>query len=182
MRAPRPILATVAAVLAAGALTACNTPEAAAACPTGAPGTATAPDWTHPGQTGSIVVTGSTDTASPQIAVEKPFSVAQTQVQAFDPPGDGAVVAETARVSVCYLGVNGRTGERFDSTYDDGKPASFPLDGVIPGFKKAIAGQKVGSSVGVAVAPEDGYPTGTPDGRIQAGDTIVFAIKILSAS
>ena len=62
MRAPRPILATVAAVLAAGALTACNTPEAAAACPTGAPGTATAPDWTHPGQTGSIVVTGSTDT------------------------------------------------------------------------------------------------------------------------
>ncbi len=99
----------------------------------------------------------STDTASPQIAVEKPFSVAQTQVQAFDPPGDGAVVAETARVSVCYLGVNGRTGERFDSTYDDGKPASFPLDGVIPGFKKAIAGQKVGSSVGVAVAPEDGY-------------------------
>ncbi|CAM3112553.1 FKBP-type peptidyl-prolyl cis-trans isomerase [Tsukamurella hominis] len=182
MRATRPTLVVASAVLAAASLTACSTPEASAACPTGAPSTANSPDWTYQGQTGSIVVTGPSDTASPQITVEKPFSVEQTHVQAFNPPGDGAVVGDTATVSVCYLGVNGRTGERFDSTYDRGKPASFSLDGVIPGFKKAIAGQKVGTAVGVAVTSADGYPSGTPDGQIQAGDTIIFAIKILSAS
>lgn len=182
MRAPRPILAALAAVLATGALTACSSSDAAAACPTGGPNTSNSPDWTYQGQSGSIVVTGPTDTASPQITVEKPFTVEQTHVQAFNPPGDGAVVADTATVSVCYLGVNGRTGERFDSTYDRGKPASFPLDGVIPGFKKAIAGQKVGTSVGVAIAPADGYVTGQPSAGIQAGDTLIFAIKILSAS
>lgn len=182
MCAPRSVLVAATAVLAAGALTSCGAKDAAAACPTGAPSTANSPDWTYQGQTGSIVVTGPTDTASPQITVEKPFAVEQTHVQAFNPPGDGAVVADTATVSVCYLGVNGRTGDRFDSTYDRGKPASFPLDGVIPGFKKAIAGQKVGTTVGVAVGPADGYPSGTPDGKIQGGDTIIFVVKILSAS
>ncbi|MCA0157075.1 FKBP-type peptidyl-prolyl cis-trans isomerase [Tsukamurella sp. M9C] len=182
MRASRSTLAVASVVLAAASLTACSTPEASAACPTGAPSTANSPDWTYQGQTGSIVVTGPSDTASPQITVEKPFSVEQTHVQAFNPPGDGAVVGDTATVSVCYLGVNGRTGERFDSTYDRGKPASFSLDGVIPGFKKAIAGQKVGTSVGVAIAPADGYVTGQPSAGIQAGDTLIFAIKILSAN
>ncbi len=177
----RIVSAAAVAVLAGSALTACSS-DAAASCPTGAPSTANAPDWTYQGRTGSIVVTGPTDSASPQITVEKPFSVDQTHVQRFNPEGDGAVVGPTATVTVCYLGVNGRTGERFDSAYDRGKPASFPLDGVIPGFKKAIEGQKVGSAVGVAVAPADGYPSGTPDGKIQAGDTIIFALKILSAS
>lgn len=62
--------------------------------------------------------------------------------------GDGEVVAPTATVTVCYLGVNGRTGERFDGNYrEGGSPATFSLDGVIQGFSKAIAGQKVGSQV-----------------------------------
>lgn len=183
MRLSRSVLLALSTVLAAGTLVACNdTSQAAAACPTGAPSTANSPDWTYQGKSGSIVVTGPTDTASPQITVEKPFSVDQTHVQAFNPPGDGAVVGDTATVSVCYLGVNGRTGDRFDSTYDRGKPASFSLDGVIPGFKKAIAGQKVGTSVGVAIAPADGYVTGQPSAGIQAGDTLIFTIKILSAS
>ncbi len=182
MRASRPTIAVTVAVLAAGALTACSSSNASASCPTSGPATAGAPDWTYQGRTGSIEVTGPSDTASPKISVTKPFSVAETYVQAFNPPGDGAVVGDTATVSVCYLGVNGRTGERFDSTYDRGKPASFSLDGVIPGFKKAIAGQKVGSAVGVAIAPQDGYVTGQPSAGIQAGDTLIFAIKILSAS
>ncbi|KXP14639.1 FKBP-type peptidyl-prolyl cis-trans isomerase [Tsukamurella pseudospumae] len=180
MRPSRLLLAATAVTLVTGTLTACSS-NAAATCPTGAPSTANSPDWTYQGQSGSIVATGPTDSASPQITVEKPFTVAETHIQAFNPPGDGAVVGDTATVSVCYLGVNGRTGERFDSTYDRGKPASFSLDGVIPGFKKAIAGQKVGSAVGVAIAPTDGYPTGQPSAGIRPGDTLIFVIKILSA-
>lgn len=168
------------AVLAAGGLTAC-TEDATATCPSGAPSTANAPDWTYQGRTGSIVVTGPTDSSAPLIKVEQPFAVDETHVQRFNPEGDGAVVAEDNTVTVCYLGVNGRTGERFDSSFDRGKPASFAANGVIAGFQKALVGQKVGSSVGVAIAPQDGYTTGNPDAGIQPGDTLIFSIKILAA-
>lgn len=44
------------------------------------------------------------------------------------------------------------------------------------------AGQKVGSTVAVAMVPADGYPEGRPAAGIQPGDTLIFAIKILEAS
>ncbi|WP_019204176.1 FKBP-type peptidyl-prolyl cis-trans isomerase [Tsukamurella sp. 1534] len=184
MHASRLVTAVVATTLAASALTACDSASnTAASCPTGSPGTSTAPDWTLEGGQGSIEVTGPTDSAAPVVRVKPPFSVQETQVKAFPSDGEaeGEVVPENATVSVCYLGVNGRTGgDPFDSTYNRGKPTEFPLDGVIPGFKKAIAGQKVGSSVGVAIAPADGYPTGQPSAGIEPGDTLIFAIKILA--
>lgn len=133
------------------------------------------------GATGSVAVTGSTDTAAPRVDVTAPFSVTQTEVHTLR-GGDGPVVAPTAKVSVCYMGVNGRDGSVFDSAYQRGAPVDFPLDGVVPGFQKAIAGQKVGSTVGVAVVSADGYPDGEPRAGIRPGDTLVFAIKILSAS
>jgi hypothetical protein len=154
---------------------------AASGCPTAAPAGGAAPEWTLPGATGSVAVTGSTDTAAPVVTVDAPFAVTETQVHTLQ-PGDGPVVADTAMVSVCYMGVNGRDGTVFDSSYQRGAPAQFPLDGVVPGFQKAIAGQKVGSTVAVAMTSADGYPDGQPSAGIQKGDTLVFAIKILGAS
>jgi FKBP-type peptidyl-prolyl cis-trans isomerase len=154
---------------------------AASACPTAAPGDGGTPEWTLTGATGSVAVTGSTDTTAPRVNVTAPFSVTATEVHTLH-GGDGPVVAPMATVSVCYMGVNGRDGRVFDSAYKRGTPADFPLDGVVPGFQKAIAGQKVGSTVGVAMSSADGYPDGEPRAGIQKGDTLVFAIKILSAS
>jgi hypothetical protein len=158
-----------------------QSPASVSQCPTAAPANGGAPEWTLNGATGSIAVTGSTDTAAPVVKVTAPFSVAETQVHTLT-PGDGPVVANTATVSVCYMGVNGRDGTVFDSSYERGTPADFPLTGVVPGFQKAIAGQKVGSTVAVAMATADGYPDGQPSAGIQKGDSLVFAIKILSAS
>jgi ABC-type Fe3+-hydroxamate transport system substrate-binding protein len=157
-----------------------ETTPAASGCPTAAPANGR-PEWTLPGTTGSVAVTGSTDTAAPHIKVTAPFSVTETQVHTLK-AGDGPVVADTATVSVCYMGVNGRDGTVFDSSYERGTPVEFQLNGVVPGFQKAIAGQKVGSTVAVAVTSADGYPDGQPAAGIQKGDTLIFAIKILSAS
>lgn len=154
---------------------------ASAMCPTGAPQPGGTPEWTLSGDTGSVNVTGSTDSAAPLIEVQSPFSVTETQVHTLK-PGDGPVVSDTAKVLVCYMGVNGRDGSVFDSSYERGMPVDFPLDGVVPGFQKAIAGQKVGSTVAVAMTSADGYPEGQPAAGIQAGDSLVFAIKILDAS
>ena len=158
-----------------------ETASADSTCPTAAPGNGGTPEWTLTGATGSVAVTGSTDAAAPRVDVTAPFSVTQTEVHTLH-GGDGPVVAPTAKVSVCYMGVNGRDGRVFDSAYQRGAPVDFPLDGVVPGFQKAIAGQKVGSTVGVAMASADGYPDGQPQAGIQKGDSLVFAIKILSTS
>jgi FKBP-type peptidyl-prolyl cis-trans isomerase len=139
------------------------------------------PEWTLPGATGSVAVSGSTETTAPLVDVSPPFSVTQTQVQTLQ-AGDGPVVAPSATVSVCYMGVNGRDGSVFDSSYERGAPVEFPLTGVVPGFQKAIAGQKVGSTVAVAMVSADGYPDGQPSAGIEPGDWLIFAIKILDAT
>jgi FKBP-type peptidyl-prolyl cis-trans isomerase len=115
------------------------------------------------------------------VKVTAPFSVAATEVHTLV-AGDGPIVANTATVSVCYMGVNGRDGTVFDSSYERGSATEFPLTGVVPGFQKAIGGQKVGSTVAVAMVPADGYPEGQPAAGIQKGDTLVFAIKILAVT
>nr|WP_231996369.1 FKBP-type peptidyl-prolyl cis-trans isomerase [Mycobacterium scrofulaceum] len=174
---------SVAACVAATvlALVAPSTATAAGSCPTAPPQSGGTPDWTLTGTTGSVAVTGSTDTTAPRVDVTAPFSVTQTQVHTLR-AGDGPVVSPTATVSVCYMGVNGRDGSVFDSSYQRGASIDFPLNGVVPGFQKAIAGQKVGSTVAVAMTSADGYPNGQPSAGIRPGDSLVFAIKILSAS
>jgi FKBP-type peptidyl-prolyl cis-trans isomerase len=169
------VAATVLAIAGSGTAT------AAGSCPTAPPPNGGTPEWTLAGSTGSVAVTGSTETTAPRVDVTAPFSVTQTQVHTLH-AGDGPVVPGTARVSVCYLGVNGRDGSVFDSSYQRGAPIDFPLGGVVPGFQKAIAGQKVGSTVAVAMTSADGYPDGQPSAGIRPGDSLVFAIKILSAS
>ncbi|SBS70612.1 Peptidyl-prolyl cis-trans isomerase [uncultured Mycobacterium sp.] len=170
---------TSAAPAVASSVTQAAGPDAT--CPTTPPAAAGTPEWTLPGATGSVAVTGSTDTAAPVVKVTAPFTVTATQVHTLQ-AGSGPVVAPTASVSVCYMGVNGRDGTVFDSSYQRGEPADFPLDGVVPGFQKAISGQTVGSTVAVAMVSADGYPDGQPRAGILPGDTLVFAIKILSAS
>src|SRR3954463_14339924 len=51
-----------------------------ATCPTAPPAGAGTPEWTLPGATGSVAVTGSTDTAAPVVTVTQPFSVNATEV------------------------------------------------------------------------------------------------------
>ena len=158
-----------------------ETAAPASPCPMAMPLSGATPEWTLPGATGSVAVSGSTATTAPLVTVDAPFSVTQTQVRTLQ-AGDGPVVAPTATVSVCYMGVNGRDGSVFDSSYERGAPVEFPLTGVVPGFQKAIAGQKVGSTVAVAMVSADGYPNGEPRAGILAGDTLIFAIKILGVT
>ena len=126
-------------------------------------------------------MTGSTDTAAPVVKVETPFSVAETQVHTLR-AGDGPVVAPTAEVLVCYMGVNGSDGTVFASSYESGAPVVFSLGGVEAGFRQAVAGQKVGSTVAVAMTCSPGCTGFPPWARIHPGDTLVFAIKILDAT
>lgn len=149
-------------------------------CPENDPPANTQPQWRLQGATGSLAVAGSTDDAAPLIKVTTPFTVNETQVKTLA-PGTGLEITDDTAANVCYEGVNGRDGEAFDSAYQRGTPFRLRPTNVVPGFRQALLGQRVGASVAVAMTPADGYPDGSPDGTIRAGDTIVFVFKIMAA-
>ena len=149
-------------------------------CPEKDPPADTRPQWQLDGATGSLAVAGPTDDAGPLINVTAPLTVNATQVKTLT-PGTGQEVTDDSAVNVCYEGVNGRDGEVFDSAFQRGTPTRLRPDRVVPGFRQALLGQRVGASVAVVMTPADGYPTGTPDGTIREGDSIVFVLKIMAA-
>ncbi|MDR2279831.1 MAG: FKBP-type peptidyl-prolyl cis-trans isomerase [Gordonia sp. (in: high G+C Gram-positive bacteria)] len=151
-------------------------------CPTDVPAATTQADWVLQGTKGSIEVVAPTDDKAPLITVNGKFEVGETTVKTLV-PGTGADVTADSFVSVCYAGVNGRDGKIFDSAFESGSPASFSPMGVVPGFREALVGQKVGAKVAVAMTPADGYgPSGQPSADIQGSDTLIFALSILDAS
>lgn len=71
-------------------------------------------------------------------------------------------------------------GELFDSSWDSGAPASFPIsyDGLIEGFVMALEGVTVGSQVIAVMPPELAYGDAA-QGSIPAGSTLIFVIDVL---
>ncbi|GEE03412.1 peptidyl-prolyl cis-trans isomerase [Gordonia spumicola] len=159
-----------------------GTPESTTTCPTSVPDPTTQADWVFQGTSGSIEVVAPTPTNAPLITVNGDFSVNETTVKTLT-PGTGAEVTAESYVTVCYHGVLGRDGATFDDSFSRGAPEQFSPMGVVPGFRQALIGQKVGSKVAVAIPPADGYgAAGSSDGTIKGTDTIVFALSILDAS
>jgi FKBP-type peptidyl-prolyl cis-trans isomerase len=98
--------------------------------------------------------------------------------------GTGKPVAKGQTLIGQYDGVLWRTGKEFDSSYKHGAPAGFPIGvgQVIPGWDKALVGQKIGSRVLIVVPPKEGYgPKGSPEAGIKGTDTLVFVVDILGA-
>jgi peptidylprolyl isomerase len=83
---------------------------------------------------------------------------------------------------VHYTGINWNTKKVFDSSWERGEPATFVTSQVIPGFTKALVGQKVGSQVIAIIPPADGYGEAGSGEDIGGTDTIVFVVDILGTS
>lgn len=118
----------------------------------------------------------------PGITVPKAAPFETTEVEVLK-EGNGPVVEDGDQVVVHYTGVTWADNEVFDSSWESGTPAVFTVatgegSQVIPGFAEAVIGQKVGSQVGVIVAPADGYGDQASEG-IPANSTLFFVIDIL---
>ena len=118
----------------------------------------------------------------PGITVPKSEPFEETEVEVLK-EGSGQVVESGDQVVVHYTGVVWDSNEVFDSSWEQGAPASFVVaegegSQVIPGFSEAIIGQKVGSQVAVVVPPDQGYGDAEQAG-IPPGSTLVFVIDIL---
>ncbi|MCL2735918.1 MAG: FKBP-type peptidyl-prolyl cis-trans isomerase [Propionibacteriaceae bacterium] len=144
-----------------------------------------APDITNPPPSSTMDGVSATGGIgdSPDLTVPWPWTISSTQTLVMI-TGTGATVPSDGWVQVNYYGENARTGDVFDESYSSGTPANFPLQGVIPGFQKGLAGQKVGTRLIIAIPGADGYDAqgGQTDANIQIGDTLVFVVDILRTS
>jgi FKBP-type peptidyl-prolyl cis-trans isomerase FkpA len=102
-------------------------------------------------------------------------------------PGDGAAVAAGQIATVQYTGwlyemsAKDNKGKRFDSSFDAGKPFSFPVGAgsVIKGWDKGVLGMKVGESRRLIIPPDLAYGDAGAGDVIPPGATLVFDIDLL---
>lgn len=94
--------------------------------------------------------------------------------------GTGPAAAASSTVQVQYVGAAYTNGKVFDASWTRGQPATFPLNGVIPGFAQAITGMKVGGRREVVIPPALGYGASGSPPAVGPNETLVFVIDLLA--
>ena len=91
--------------------------------------------------------------------------------------GKGEIPTATDTVTVNYEG-SLPNGKVFDSSYNRGKPASFQVNKVIPGWTKALEKMPVGSTWELYISPELAYGTYAPS-IIGPNQALTFKVSLI---
>ncbi|MCW2527075.1 MAG: peptidylprolyl isomerase [Pseudonocardiales bacterium] len=92
--------------------------------------------------------------------------------------GEGNEAKPGDTVEVHYVGVEFKSGEEFDASWNRGESIEFPLRGLIQGWQEGIPGMRVGGRRQLTIPPEKAYgPAG--GGHRLSGQTLVFIIDLL---
>jgi FKBP-type peptidyl-prolyl cis-trans isomerase FklB len=93
--------------------------------------------------------------------------------------GDGNIPKLTDTVSINYRGtlIN---GTEFDSSYKRGKPATFPVKGIISGMSEALQLMKVGSKWQLFIPSQLAYGERGAGDDIGPNATLIFDVELLS--
>ena len=96
-------------------------------------------------------------------------------------PGTGTSPTATDSVTVDYEGslINGQV---FSTTYKDGKPVSFQVSQVIPGWQQALKMMKPGAEWMLYVPADLAYGTQGISNSIGPNETLVFKIHLISVN
>ncbi|MEN8724223.1 MAG: FKBP-type peptidyl-prolyl cis-trans isomerase [Lentimonas sp.] len=97
-------------------------------------------------------------------------------------PGEGDKPTMEDSVLVHYKGTL-IDGTQFDSSYDRGQPATFPLNGVVKGFGEGLTKVAPGGKVILYIPSELGYGNSPrPGGAIKPGDTLIFECELIEVN
>lgn len=93
--------------------------------------------------------------------------------------GSGEKPKATDTVDVHYEGtlINGTV---FDSSIKRGEPATFPVNGVIPGWQEALQLMEVGTKLKVFIPSELAYGEQGAGGAIGPNETLIFEMELLA--
>ncbi|GHT49259.1 peptidyl-prolyl cis-trans isomerase [Bacteroidia bacterium] len=92
--------------------------------------------------------------------------------------GKGAIPTATDVVKVHYHGTT-ITGEVFDSSIESGKPAEFPVNGVIRGWTELLQLLPVGSKATAYIPYDLAYGEQGAGGKIGPYATLIFEIELI---
>ena len=92
--------------------------------------------------------------------------------------GNGPKPAATDTVVVHYHGTTVE-GKVFDSSVTRGKPATFPVNQVIPGWTEALQLMPVGSKFRLVIPQEIAYGARGAGERIKPFSTLIFEVELL---
>ena len=92
--------------------------------------------------------------------------------------GNGDKPSATVQVTVHYHGML-TDGTVFDSSIDRGEPATFPVNGVIPGWIEALQLMSVGDKWKLTIPSNLAYGDRGAGGLIGPGATLVFEVELL---
>ncbi len=94
--------------------------------------------------------------------------------------GNGKMPKATDTVKVHYHGTL-IDGTVFDSSYERGQPAEFPLNRVISGWTEALQHMKEGAKWKLYIPPHMGYGTNPPPrGPIGPNTLLIFDVELIS--
>ena len=95
--------------------------------------------------------------------------------------GTGAVAEAGDEVTVQYVGVDYKTGEEFDASWERGEPFAFQLGGgqVIPGWDQGVEGMRVGGRRELIIPPDLAYGAAGAPPAIAPNATLVFVVDLL---
>jgi FKBP-type peptidyl-prolyl cis-trans isomerase FklB len=93
--------------------------------------------------------------------------------------GTGAKPTVDDTVTTHYTGTL-IDGTVFDSSVERGTPASFPVNGVIPGWVEALQLMPVGSKWRLVIPPELAYQERGAGNRIGPNEALIFTVELLS--
>lgn len=92
--------------------------------------------------------------------------------------GTGASPSATDNVTVHYHGTL-IDGTVFDSSVDRGEPATFPLNGVIPGWTEGLQLMKEGGKTRFYIPSELAYGDRAASELIGPGSTLIFDVELI---
>jgi len=94
-------------------------------------------------------------------------------------PGQGATPGARDRVTVHYRGTL-IDGTVFDSSYDRGQPATFPVNGVIQGWVEALQLMSVGAKWELYIPFDLAYGPRGAGGDIGPNCALIFEVELLN--
>lgn len=94
-------------------------------------------------------------------------------------PGTGPSPTDEDTVVVEYVGTL-IDGKQFDSSYDRGQPATFPVSAVIPGWTQALKLMKVGATWQLFIPAELAYGEQGAPPLIGPNQALIFKVHLVS--
>jgi len=170
----RTVLSRGVAVAAAAALTlsACGTEEAPQS-----------PAAASSGLADVTVADAADDATTPEVEFDPgSISVEETENIVLS-EGDGEELTGSELISFDYAIFSATSGEELGSSYPaNAVGLDLQDETVLPGLTSALTGQTIGSRVLVALPPKDAFGEGgNPQLGVEADDTLLFLVDILSA-